>query len=784
MMGFFSKLFASTNAAHTAHDAAANDAEAARQAQIKKIEALLDSVNSASQHVRNYYITFLLACFYIALIVWSTTDLMLLKNTPVTMPLLNVELPITGFYTFAPYFFLLLHFNLLLQFSLLADKTHRFDQAVIGLQDEDSRRYYYTRLFAFVLTQVLSAKHHAMQLRFLLTLMVWITVIWLPLGILIGLQVGFLPYHNEDILFWQRIAVMLDLLLLQIFWPMIRKPNDRWRNLVKYVVGLSWLLHTGRNVQPRPSLIKEPINLSSGYPVLEGIISLLTGFCVILFVWGIAVLPDSVHERNMRDWLQASAVSDWWQSRCKSEETDQHYFIATEWLFDGRYETTPAFIADKHCGQSNKKSVLHRNLVLREQLLIANELKAEDEADLKSSDEMTRQAVLKKVAALVLSGRDLRYADFSEARMPKVDFIGVNQMASNLSYANFSGAMLIAAQMDKVLLQGATLVGTKLQNASLNGAQFQHAWLNFAKFQDAKLNQAQFQEANLDGAQFQSAKLNEAQFQGAWLNEAEFQNADLNRAKFHDASLEGAQFQGAWLNNAEFQGARLERARFVNASLYQTKFQSAFLESAEFQGADLNSAQFQGANMKESNFTLANISGVEFGFLTQDEMFKIVAKVNEEIRDKALRQGVTDRLMNNVRSQKNVFAATGENIWDFDPMRVRLLGFWGGLKAAGDWVDYQNKLAEYWIELFCKDRWIVQGIIRHRINSDIAQCLLSLKDKKNQFNQLVCPAMSKVDDQALEILNITAAAKKNSDDTITSTFSCRTERSDPVSLTE
>lgn len=177
MMGFFSRIFASANATgHTAVD----DAETARQAQIKKIEALLDSVNSASQHVRNYYITFLLACFYIAMIVWSTTDLMLLKNTPVTMPLLNVDLPITGFYTFEPYFFLLLHFNLLLQFSLLADKAHRFDQAVIELHDSDSRRYYYTRLFAFVFTQILSARHHSGLLRFLLTLMVWITAIWVP----------------------------------------------------------------------------------------------------------------------------------------------------------------------------------------------------------------------------------------------------------------------------------------------------------------------------------------------------------------------------------------------------------------------------------------------------------------------------------------------------------------------------------------------------------------------------------------------------------------------------
>lgn len=120
---------------------ASEDVGTPQPAQTEKIEALLESVNSASQHVRNYYITFLLAGFYIAMIIWSTTDLMLLKDTPVKMPLLDVELPITGFYTFAPYFFLLLHFNLLLQFSLLSDKIHRFDRAVIELTDNDSRRH-------------------------------------------------------------------------------------------------------------------------------------------------------------------------------------------------------------------------------------------------------------------------------------------------------------------------------------------------------------------------------------------------------------------------------------------------------------------------------------------------------------------------------------------------------------------------------------------------------------------------------------------------------------------
>ena len=110
----------------------------------------LSAVNSSSQHVRNFYITFLLAGIYIAIIIWSTTDMMLLKETPVNLPLLNAELPITGFYRFAPFFYLLVHFNLLLQLCLLSDKLHSYNAVLSKLEDKEAREYYDIRLFPFV----------------------------------------------------------------------------------------------------------------------------------------------------------------------------------------------------------------------------------------------------------------------------------------------------------------------------------------------------------------------------------------------------------------------------------------------------------------------------------------------------------------------------------------------------------------------------------------------------------------------------------------------------------
>ncbi len=96
--GWLSKIFGKGHHTDKTNARDLVDKSTAQDSSTQKIEALLESVNSASQQVRNFYITLLLAGFYIAMIIWSTTDVMLLKETPVKLPILDVELPITGFY--------------------------------------------------------------------------------------------------------------------------------------------------------------------------------------------------------------------------------------------------------------------------------------------------------------------------------------------------------------------------------------------------------------------------------------------------------------------------------------------------------------------------------------------------------------------------------------------------------------------------------------------------------------------------------------------------------------
>ncbi len=172
-----------------------------------RLERLRENADDAARLVRTVYFAFLLVGAYIAVTIGSTTDLQLLKDSPVTLPVLNVGLPIVGFYLLVPWLLLLLHFNLLLQLYLLSRKLHLVDGAIATLEDEREREEQRVLLFAFPFSQMLIGRQRGRVVRLLLAAFVWTTMIVLPLALLVWAQIAFLPYHDETITWAQRAAV-------------------------------------------------------------------------------------------------------------------------------------------------------------------------------------------------------------------------------------------------------------------------------------------------------------------------------------------------------------------------------------------------------------------------------------------------------------------------------------------------------------------------------------------------------------------------------------------------
>jgi hypothetical protein len=196
-----------------------------------RADRLRQSADEAARLARTLFVTFLVIGVYLAITIAATTDAQLLRVDPVRLPLLDIGLPIVGFYAVMPWLFVLVHLNLLLQLYLLARKLHAFDAALTGLAPAEQQEQR-ERLFPFPLSHMLAGRQHGPLVRALLATMVWTPVVLLPLAVLVWAEARFLPYQDATVTGIQRAAVVFDVVALWIFWPLIvtgDRPGAWWR---------------------------------------------------------------------------------------------------------------------------------------------------------------------------------------------------------------------------------------------------------------------------------------------------------------------------------------------------------------------------------------------------------------------------------------------------------------------------------------------------------------------------------------------------------------------------
>jgi len=501
----------------------------------EQAEALLDTANSASQHVAVLHVAFMALCAYVLVIVFGTTDMDLLIGKGVKLPVVDVTVPIVGFYAVAPYLVVLVHFNLLLQLQLLSRQLYNFDTAVA--KEEERLGGLRDRLHIFPYTYYLVGRPGPIVRR-LLGIGVGITLLVLPLATLLVLQLRFLAYQDQAVTWAQRIAVWVDVALVIILWPLIMDWGDSWRDYLRRVrsyLRQHWAVWAVLWV----------------FVVMPGLATTTGVFVAMLWTMlGLFMVPDIV----------------WWRDRRRGPEDAIPVADPTvrgmlmlllivnlgvplplillaegEWLLAGH-------IVDREVNPS------FRRLDLVEEALFAKPNKPELLTQLREGDPIKIKEALRQVEPVKLRGRRLRGAKFTSAFLPRAD----------MSEARLQGADLWGAN-----LQGANMTYAYLQGAEMSGAQLQGADLMWATLRGTHLERAQLQGAILMGAQLQGAILTGAQLQGANLMGAKLQGADLVGAKLQGAKLLGAQLQGADLREAQIEGANLRVAELYGATIEQ-----------------------------------------------------------------------------------------------------------------------------------------------------------------------------------------------------------------------
>jgi hypothetical protein len=374
---------------------------------IERVEMLRQSADTAAGLVRGVYLTFLLTGTYLLITIGATTDLQLVLGSPVNLPILNVGLPIAGFYALAPWIFVLLHFNLLLQHYLLAERLHRLEMAIRAIGDPVEQLFQRSFVFPLPFSQMLVGSHHSVVVRNILASMVVLSVILLPIMLLLWAQVRYLPAHNLSVTWWQRSAVAVDVLIVTVLWSRAIAPTGKTMDWLRAALTsiASWLIlpRLLRGWIQRPG--RRPLRVRARWMRARhrrfgqsygGLTVLAGGPLTLIVAYAIATIPGEPIE----DWLTARLPislttadlgrDDKWNSpkRAACPRADGRCFVVTYLLFD------------------QNQSWFHRNLRLFGADLVGGDPGRDQIAVLRDSSDPEHAQVMRQVVGLDLSNRE------------------------------------------------------------------------------------------------------------------------------------------------------------------------------------------------------------------------------------------------------------------------------------------------------------------------------------------------------------------------------------------
>ena len=187
------------------------------------VEALERAVNDSATRVSAIWISFLVFSLYLLIAATTVTQSQLLLAAPLKLPVLNIDLPLWGFFFLAPILFVILHAYVLLQVLLLGRTSASYNTAVsrAGLSPEENaslRQRLANTLFAQIFAG--SPREREGFVGSLLRAIVWITLAIVPILILLAFQFSFLPYHSHIATWTHRLLILFELAAFFLIWPL------------------------------------------------------------------------------------------------------------------------------------------------------------------------------------------------------------------------------------------------------------------------------------------------------------------------------------------------------------------------------------------------------------------------------------------------------------------------------------------------------------------------------------------------------------------------------------
>ncbi len=599
---------------------------------------LLNSANSAAGQARTSWFAFLGLVAYMIVAVGSVSHVDLLLDRRLRLPVVNVEIPLTGFFVLAPLLLVLVHLALLVQHVMLAHKYHYFTRAIAASETDRPRSHPDRRLVhSYVFAQLLAGPQPSVVLELMMRGMVWITFSFLPIATLLFFQVTFLPYHDVMVTHLQRAALVLDILLLLVLPPLFCFPSL----LNRTTAATEWVSEPGRQLWclrlSRAGLECGPSNWPWRMRYRHVAAAFVVTGIVFTFSFLIATVPasnlDSIASPQVdkpsegsRPVIRASFASAAIAQPTEANDNvidtaargspsrdisctdpdnpDAFYFeggnflhCLKEWLFEG----DPDFV------RSKPRSFFGRNIII---------------IDTDMSD-----------APPKLRGRDLRNAHMDRSQLPNADLTAANFRNTSLRFANLTGAKIACTDaciekrsdketycyepvQDQEQCDRATLAAEiacfeacpDLRNTNMEGADLQKTDFHGSDLQGANLT-----SATLSSAILAHTKLSNVVFAGANLQKVQFVQADLSGLNLRAADLQWAvlstdtSLKGADLSGADLRSAILTSVDLTNANLQNANLRCATLFDVSWQNANLLGVELEGAVLLQTDLREADL---------------------------------------------------------------------------------------------------------------------------------------------------------------------------------
>jgi uncharacterized protein YjbI with pentapeptide repeats len=642
--------------------------------------SLLEAVNASSDTAHTGWLIFIAIMSYLLVAVAGVTHKDLLLSSDIALPILQVRIDLTRFFLFAPILLVLFHLGVVAQLVMLARKTLEFDTAIRMLEVTDRRTHpLRLELHNFFFVQAIAGPERSPVMSVFLHAMSWLTLVFLPVVLLLYVQVAFLPYHDETITWAHRVALTADMAMLILIGIFLTRAET------------SFLTAVGQTTRRHP--------FSFG---LTCAVLLLVAF----FSFLVATVPgeplDRVAQVLTRSQNDRLGVGD---------------------------ERAAAGFAVPFLGARADGSLFglfQRNLIVTDLDLVVDKDVTAEEPSLVLRGRDLRYARLDRTD---LHQSDLTGADLNGASLVGADLRRVLLQCSDVSRL-ILGEDRNAAKCPSA--RGANLTRAKLKDARMAGID-----LTGARLEEADLEGAELAYATLAGASFYAAHLERADLTGGvWAQGANFATASLQGADLAGARLAGADFTSAGL-----QGASLIHGRLIGATLRDADLEGADLSRARLQGSDLSGAKIRAADLGNAwiwltlapdreSVVLADLSELAMKPLSERDVAqleRLLARTEEPLRGR-LKEKLAGVLGPQARTSWN----------DADQQAWQVLST---ASAAGLADNYKGRLTDHLARLSCKARWsdgsVATGVARRALRADFKGDMPSMFDRLRASD---CPA--------------------------------------------